>query len=116
MLRFLLLTTICLGSSALFVGCGGDPEPTVTGPQAEGQKAKSTDEQITYMIKMLHDYYEDSPKKAGRAVRGLGKYGAVAAKALPDLQEIADKAEDTDLKEKCIIAIEQINQAVADAG
>lgn len=93
------------------VGCDGGRQPTSTEPQAENQRAKTTDERVDYLIEMIHR--KQSAKKNAQAARTLGGIGAPAARAIPELEKVAAQNSDPEVKKAATEAISSIQAAVA---
>ena len=104
---FACLLAGCLGIS----GCGGDPVPTATEPQAPGQMAKTDQEKLDYLIEMLHR--KNSLKKNAQAARQLGQMGAFAEPAIPELREAIKETTDEKVRTDAEAAIKAIEEAVA---
>ncbi|QDV68670.1 hypothetical protein Poly24_23820 [Rosistilla carotiformis] len=110
MLRIVLLSVLFSGGLSL-VGCGGDPEPTATEPQAPGQMAKSDEEKMEYLIEMLHR--KNSEKKNAQAARELGRMGAFAKGAIPELEKAIQQTSDDKVRSDAQAAIQEIETAAA---
>lgn len=106
--------SVCLLASCFcLVGCGGDPKPTATEPQAPGQMAKTDAEKMTYLIEMLHR--KENLKKNAQAARELGRMGAFAEPAIPELQKAIKTSSDEKVRADAQAAIQEIEAAVAAA-
>ncbi|QDV12293.1 hypothetical protein CA51_21750 [Rosistilla oblonga] len=112
MLRVVLLSAFVFAGFGI-VGCGGDPEPTATEPQAPGQMAKSDDQKMEYLIEMLHR--KNSEKKNAQAARELGRMGAFAKDAIPELQKAVQQTSDDKVRTDAQAAIKEIETAAATA-
>lgn len=112
MLRVIFSTWLlaaCLG----FMGCSGDRVPTATEPQAPGQMAKTDQEKMDYLIEMLHR--KNSLKKNAQAARALGRMGAFAEPAIPELRQAAKQTSDQKVRSDAEAAIKEIENALATA-
>lgn len=98
-------------SVALLVATGCAPErvPTATGPQAENQRAKTSEEQVDYLIGSLSA--ERGAKKNIQACKTLGRIGADAAKAVPELEKVKENSNDPDVRIAAEMAIMDIQAA-----
>ncbi|WP_164102152.1 hypothetical protein [Candidatus Laterigemmans baculatus] len=94
-------------------GCGGDPVPTATEPQAPGQMAKTDEQKMDYLIQMLHR--ENSLKKNAQAARELGRMGAIAAPAIAELRKAMEGTSDAQVRSDAEAAIKEIESALATA-
>lgn len=106
--------SVCLLSGCLAIsGCGGNPKPTATEPQAPGQMAKTDQEKMDYLIQMLHR--KGNFKKNAQAARELGRMGAFAEPAIPELQKAIKASSDEKVRADAQAAVEQIEAAMAGA-
>ncbi|QDS88857.1 hypothetical protein EC9_30520 [Rosistilla ulvae] len=110
MMRVVVWVALAIGSLGI-MGCGGDPEPTATEPQAPGQMAKSDDQKKEYLIEMLHR--KNSLKKNAQAARELGRMGAFAKGAIPELQKAIEETSDEKVRSDAKSAIQAIETATA---
>ena len=101
------LLTACLAMP----GCGGDPQPTATEPQAATQMAKTDEQKMEYLIQMLHR--ENSLKKNAQAARELGRMGAIAEPAIPELRKAIADTPDDRVRADAKAAIDQIEQSTS---
>ncbi|TWU10387.1 hypothetical protein Pla52o_56690 [Novipirellula galeiformis] len=100
------LLATCLG----MMGCGSDPVPTATAPQAEGQMAKTDQEKMDYLIEMLHR--KNSVKKNAQAARALGQMGAFAEPAIAELKKAVEQTSDDKVRSDAQAAIQEIETAL----
>lgn len=101
------LLAVCLG----IAGCSGDRVPTATAPQAATQMAKTDEQKMEYLIEMLHR--KQNLKKNAQAARELGRMGAVAAPAIPELRKAVEQTSDEKVRSDAKNAIAEIEKAVA---
>ncbi len=111
-LNLRVIFSVCLLSGCLAIsGCGGDPVPTATEPQAPEQMAKTDQEKMDYLLLMLHR--PESLKKNAQAARQLGLMGAFAEPALPELRRAVKESKDEKVRTDAEAAIKEIEAALA---
>ncbi len=103
------LLAACLG----ITGCSGDPVPTATAPQAPTQMKKTDEQKMDYLIEMLHR--KANLKKNAQAARELGRMGAVAEPAIPELRKAVEQTSDEKVRSDAEDAIKEIEDALAAA-
>ena len=103
------LLAACLG----ITGCSRDPVPTATEPQSSTQMAKTDEQKMDYLIEMLHR--KENVKKNAQAARELGRMGAFAEPALPELRKAVEQTSDEKVRTDAQEAIKQIESALAAA-
>lgn len=112
MLR-VIFSAVSLAACLGIAGCSGDPEPTATAPQAPTQMAKTDEQKMDYLIEMLHR--KNSLKKNAQAARELGRMGAFAEPAIPELERAVEETSDDKVRSDAENAIQEIEGALASA-
>lgn len=107
-----VIYSACLATACLaLAGCSGDPVPTATAPQAATQMAKTGEQKMSYLVEMLHR--KENLKKNAQAARELGRMGAFAAPAVPELRRAMEQSSDEKVRSDAKDAIKAIEDAVA---
>lgn len=108
MLRAVALCLMIL--CPVFVACGGDPVPTATEPQAPNQTARTKDQKIDYLIKMLHR--KTSENKNAQAAREPVRLGAAAEPFSPELPRAIEQTKAKNGRSDAEVAITGIETAL----